>query len=100
MSKKKLIHNRCVHMPTKENTVVIFSSKNGSKFDVGFTIGVQDFTVRKECTSEESDFTCNMLEEAFKKLIEPKIPKAIKSKEALEKAKDFYRPQVKIINLK
>ena len=56
-------------MPTKDNTVVIFSSKRGKEFEAGFTIGNQDFTIAQRGTKEEVKFFCNMLEVAFKNLI-------------------------------
>jgi len=83
---------RCKHMPTKDNTVVIFSSKHGKGvYKAGFTIGNQDFTVGERETKEEVVFMCNMLETAFKNLVKPKDP--IFSSEPTP-------PKIKIINKK
>lgn len=70
--KKPIRAARCKYMPTKENTVIIFSSKHGDFYKAGFTIGNQDFTVGERETKEEAKWMCNMLEIAFNSLIEPK----------------------------
>lgn len=99
MDKKQLLrHKRCVHMPTKENTVVIFSSKNGKEFESGFTIGNQDFTVAKRQTKAEAQWFCDMLEVAFRNLIEPSYIEKLKSEENKKQARKELLS--KIINLK
>lgn len=101
MKKKKAIRApRCIHMPTKDNTVVIFSSKQGSKYQAGFTIGNQDFTVADRDTKEEAEWFCDMLETAFKTLTTPKGVEAFKSESAKKLLMDSLVPKITVINLK
>ena len=90
---------RCIHIPTKENTVVIFSSKKGKSFEAGFTIGNQDFTVAERGTIEEAHFFCNMLEYAFKALIK-KNDSATKSDAVKKMIADMSDPKITVINLR
>ena len=96
MAKEKTFRaKRCKHMPTKDNTVVIFSSKHGKGiYKAGFTIGNQDFTVGERETKEEVVFMCNMLETAFKNLVKPKTIAPQKTTTLLPP------PVIKIINKK
>ena len=94
MAKEKTFRaKRCKHMPTKDNTVVIFSSKHGKGiYKAGFTIGNQDFTVGERETKEEVVFMCNMLETAFKNLVKPNV---------IHSSDDpITPPKIKIINKK
>ena len=91
---------RCKHMPTKDNTVVIFSSKHGKGiYKAGFTIGNQDFTVGERETKEEVVFMCNMLETAFKNLIKPFKSESL-SKVIHLSDDPIIPPKIKIINKK
>lgn len=100
MAKEKTFRaKRCKHMPTKDNTVVIFSSKHGKGiYKAGFTIGNQDFTVGERETKEEVVFVCNMLETAFKNLVKPKVIQS--SDDPMLVAQDITPPKIKIINKK
>jgi len=97
---KKLKHPRCIHMPGADNTVVIFSSKNGKTFDAGFTIASQDFVVANRDTKAEAEWYCNILEIAFQKLITPAALSKVKSEEGKKMIKDSLIPKINIVNLK
>jgi len=81
MAKKVYKAARCKHMPAPENTVVIFTSKHGTMYHAGFTIGNQDFTVAERETKEEAQWHCDMLEIAFTTFISPPYLKSFKSEE-------------------
>lgn len=100
MAKEKTFKaKRCKHMPTKDNTVVIFSSKHGKGiYKAGFTIGNQDFTVGERETKEEVVFMCNMLETAFKNLVKTKVIQS--SDDPRLVVQDITPPKIKIINKK
>ncbi len=98
--KKTFVAPRCIHMPTADNTVVIFSSKNGNTFDAGFTIGNQDFVVSNRDTKAEAEWYCNVLETAFQKLITPESLSKVKSEEAKKMIKQSLIPKINIVNLK
>lgn len=88
---------RCKYMPTKDNTVVIFSSKRGKEFEAGFTIGNQDFTIAQRGTKEEVKFFCNMLEVAFNNLIK-QDDNNFKSDLGKKMYKEFKPLKINIIN--
>lgn len=100
MAKQKTFRaKRCKHMPTKDNTVVIFSSKHGKGiYKAGFTIGNQDFTVGERETKEEATWMCNMLEVAFKNLVKQKVIQSSKNPGLV--LQDVTPPKIKIINKK
>ncbi len=91
---------RCKHMPTPDNTIVIFSTKRGKIFEAGFTIGNQDFTMVEKGTQEEATFYCNMLEIAFTNLITPKSLEKCRSEEAKKLFMESLIPKITIKNLK
>ncbi len=89
---------RCKHMPAAPNTVVIFSTKHGQgSYQAGFTIGNQDFTVATRETKAEAQWTCDMLEVAFTKLIEMK-PVGLKAPLGKELYRLSANPLITIIN--
>lgn len=101
MTKKKaIVAPRCIHMPTKDNTVVIFSSKQGGKFVAGFTIGNQDFTLIERSTKAEAVWCCDMLEIALNTLITPKGLDKFKSEDARKLVMNSLVPKITVINLK
>ena len=97
---KAIVAPRCIHMPTKENTVVIFSSKRGKVFEAGFTIGNQDFTVAEKGTKAEAKWFCDVLETAFKTLITPKGAENFQSEKARNLLMESLTPKITIINLR
>ncbi len=98
--KNRLVAPRCIHMPTKDNTVVIFSTKRGKGFEAGFTIGNQDFTLPERETKEEAQWYCDMLETAFTNLITPKSLENVTSKAAKKTFMDNMLPKITITNLR
>ncbi len=98
MNKISKVYPRCIHMPTEENTVVIFSSKHGKNYQAGFTIGNQDFTVAERENEEEAKWFCDVLEMAFNKLIEPKVLNQLKS--PISKKKVLKELYIKVKNLR
>ncbi len=98
MAKKSIRAARCIHMPAKPNTVVIFSSKHGETYKAGFTIGNQDFTVAERETKEEAQWYCDMLETAFKALITPPVVGKLLSEE--NKKMVIRNLPIKVKNLK
>jgi len=100
MAKKPIKAIRCKHMPTQDNTVVIFSSKHGNVYQAGFTIGNQDFTVAERDTKEEAQWFCDVLETAFKTLINPKSFENFRDEKAFELAMNSLLPKITITNLK
>lgn len=97
---KKLTHPRCIHMPASDNTVVIFSSPKGKRFEAGFTIASQDFVVAERDTKEEAEWYCNILHTAFEKLVTPAALDKCKSLEAKKMILDSLIPKINIVNLK
>lgn len=71
MKSKPITDPHCIHMPVKENTVIIFSCKQGKNYDAGFCIGVQYFAIASQVTKKESKWYCDVLETAFQNLIKP-----------------------------
>ena len=98
MDKKPIKAARCKHMPAKDNTVVIFSSKRGNIYEAGFTIGVQDFTVAECETKATAAWYCDVLETAFNTLITPAWIDNLKSQENRQLVMDDLK--IKVVNLK
>ncbi len=99
MEKKPIRAARCKHMPTKDNTVVIFSSKHGNVYQAGFTIGNQDFTVAERETKKEAKWFCDMLEVAFKTLAKPKYI-GLRNEENIKMYEETAGVKITIINKK
>ena len=91
---------RCIHMPTEDNTVVIFSLKRGNVYESGFTIGNQHFTVSERDTKEEAQWFCDVLENAFQTLITPKGIESVKNEENKQLYIEKMPPKITIKNLR
>lgn len=98
--KKPIRDPRCIHMPTEDNTVVIFSLKRGNVYESGFTIGNQHFTVSERDTKQEAQWFCDVLENAFQTLITPKGIESVKSEEGKLEYMAKMNPEIKIKNLR